>query len=173
MTWQAIKFCKDYECETFVSQIRNRLEIAKFLLPSLPGFTFHKDLIENRFEYKLFCLLENIDERARQKYIEIDNGAFSVNMNCIVSGEKYVISDYPDPRNDIFEFQSLKITNGAKLTVLPFGKPSKNGYLMGYIRIHCHQDMLIDEDCCLDVNGKGYYGDFPAERGHFGRGGFC
>merc|ERR1712129_584713 len=33
------------------------------------------------------------------------------------------------------------------------------GYMMGCIRIRCHQNIVIEEDCQISVNGKGYYGD--------------
>eukprot|EP01084_Bolivina_argentea_P153402 267480_1 len=133
----------------FLSQMNTKLEIKNFVLPSLNGFIFHKNLIHNKFEYKLFCLLENINnenEINNNEYIEINNGYFNVDMNCIID-EDYEITDYPDSKNDIFEFQTLSITNNSKLTVSPFGNISKNGYLMGYIRIHCHKNMFIDKNC--------------------------
>ena len=153
--WYEYDFVFNEEAISLLSNDRT-LELRKIILHSLEGFVFHKHLVHNRFEYELLCLLNNFGNK--DEFIQIDKGHFDVNMDCIVMRD-YVIESYEYAHDGIFEFQSLRICNEAKLTVLPFGNISPNKYLMGLIRIRCHQNIIIEEDCSLNVNGKGYYGD--------------
>ena len=176
--WQCIEFQKQINSLNILN-INNNSNI-KTLDFMKNGFILHKHLLHNEFQYKLYCKIKQIGK----EYIEIDNGEFNVDMRCVVNGNidqymtegEYVITQYPNDnknddddddskygddgndKGDVFKFQSLLICGNAKVTVSPFGNQEQNGYLMGYIRIHCYQNLKIDEGSTLHVNGKGYYG---------------
>eukprot|EP01083_Nonionella_stella_P284317 967853_1 len=70
--------------------------------------------------------------------------------------------------NFLYIFTKVIIREGATLTVQPWSPKQRDG---GVLFIKCHQDIILEKNARISVDGKGYWGSAKPDKMGFGPGG--
>eukprot|EP01083_Nonionella_stella_P039996 108775_1 len=70
--------------------------------------------------------------------------------------------------NYLYVFTKVIVREGGTLTVKPWSPTQPDG---GVLFINCHQDIVLERDSKISVDGKGYWGSAKPDRKGFGPGG--
>ena len=142
--------------------IKKYAEIRRLDIEKMSGFAFDVHSVDTQFDYKL---MGKMGGDIGAEFVEIESGSFDIDFDCVVASN-YVISRYPS-KCDFSRFHSLTICDGAALRVEPYGLcfESKSGHrkerrdwTMGFIRIQCTGNIVIENDCKVEANEMGYGG---------------